>query len=162
MSSKWSLSSRSPHKNPLHIYLLIHTCHVTSPSHSFWLSNKIEEQCRPWSFPLCNISPVCSYFLPLSLDISVSLCSRTTSVYVLPLKSKTKFHTRLKRKAQLYCLIFLFFFLLKLLEEKYSRRNANWYLWIPSALWSFMYSILIRFLFMFHKMQLESSGLLGV
>jgi hypothetical protein len=36
-SPQWSPSLRFPHQDTIHSPLLIHTCHMTSPSHSSWL-----------------------------------------------------------------------------------------------------------------------------
>jgi len=35
VSSKWSLSFRFPHQNPVHTSLLPHTCYVSRPTHSY-------------------------------------------------------------------------------------------------------------------------------
>jgi hypothetical protein len=56
VSSKWFLSLRLPHQNPIHTCPLPHTCYVTHPSHSSRFDHQIifDEQYRSLSSSLCS------------------------------------------------------------------------------------------------------------
>jgi len=84
-SSKWSLSLRFPHQNPVYTPPLPHMCHIPRPSHSsrFYHSNNICEQYRSLSSSLCSFlhSPVTPSLLGPNILVStlfsntLSLCS---------------------------------------------------------------------------------------
>ena len=62
-STKWSLSFRFPHKNPVFISLLIHTWHKLCPSHTLWcnLMNNIW-----WGVKIPKLFVVQFFFLSLT------------------------------------------------------------------------------------------------
>ena len=73
-SSKWSLSLRFPHQNPVHIFPLPHTCYMPHSSHLLDLITRIicGEQYRSLSSSLCSFlhSPVTSSLIGPNILLS--------------------------------------------------------------------------------------------
>ena len=82
-SSKWSLSLRFPHQNPVYTFPLPHTCYVFCPSHFFDLITRtiLGEVYRSWSSSLWRFlhSPVTSSLLGQNMLLS-TLFSYTLSL----------------------------------------------------------------------------------
>jgi hypothetical protein len=72
-SSKWSLSLRFPHQNPIYNSPASHWCHVPRPSHCFWLDkrNNIWLGLQTLSYSLCTFlhSPVAVFYQWISQTI---------------------------------------------------------------------------------------------
>jgi hypothetical protein len=106
-SSKWSLSLRCPHKNPVRTSTRPHTCYMPRLSHSLilwpkkYLLSATNHEVPHYAIFSSRLLP------PPSLDwISSSVpSSRTPLSYVLPSMWKTKFRTHIQLAKLQFCLL---------------------------------------------------------
>jgi hypothetical protein len=100
-SSKWSLSPRFPHQNPIYTSILPHICYMSHPSHSspFNHQNNIGWGVQIIKVLMMQFSPLPCYHIPLR-----SRYSRTPSAYVPPSVWATKFHTHTHQTKLQFCM----------------------------------------------------------
>ena len=111
-SSKWTLSIRSSHQNPVWTCLVPHMCHMLCPSHASWFDHLINiwwcveslKFLTVWSFQLpCYLVRLRLRYFPQHLLNTLSLCSS------LNVRNQTLHPYKTRGKITiLYILIFMF------------------------------------------------------
>ena len=146
-SSKWSLSLRLPHQNPVDTSLLPHMCYVPCPSHSYQFDHPINIWCVVQIMKLlivqflplpCHLSPLRpKYSSQLAISNSLSLCSSISVSFQVshPYKRKRKIIV-------LYSLIFIYFWIANW-KTKDSAPNDDKHFLLQFALNFFLNRILI-------------------
>jgi len=111
-SSKWPLSVRFPHQNPVCTSLLPHTRYMPCPSHSYFITRTVlSEEYRSLSSSLCGFlhSPVTSFLLGPNILLG-TLFSHLLSLHPsLNISNQVSHPWKITGKIiVLYILIFLF------------------------------------------------------
>ena len=96
-SFELSVSLSFPHQDPICTFLVAHTCHMPSPSHSFWFDHPIKfGEKISWRASLCSF-----LHYPFTLSLLGPPSSETPAVYILPATSETVFHAHIKQETKL-------------------------------------------------------------
>jgi len=118
--SKWTLSIRSFHQNPICIFLVPHMCHMPYPSNASWFDHLINiwwwvesvKLLTVWSSQLpCYLVPLRPMYFPQHLSNILSLCSS------LSVRNQTSHPYKTRGKITILCVL-IFMFLDSKLEDK--------------------------------------------
>jgi len=118
--SKWTLSIRSSHQNPVCTCLVPHMWHMPCPSHASWFDLLINiwwwvesvQLLTLWSSHLpCYLVPLSPYIFPQHLLNTLSLCSS------LNVRNQTLDPYKIRGKITILCFL-IFMFLDSKLEDK--------------------------------------------
>jgi hypothetical protein len=85
-SSKWSLSPRFPHKNPIYTSPLSHTCYTHHQSHSSWCCYMFRHD----SFETCSSVIICEIIVHLLVTVRNNARCTVQRIEMVPKNSLEK------------------------------------------------------------------------